>query len=204
MRMWVILYLWGRRSQRQCLFNLPVVTNFGVETTHFYFCQCFAPLGYFSDCSLFEWAIQRFINSGWIFIHFQGYLFISVLVGANNELMKLVIQAIKNDLHARNPVHVCLALQCVANIGSREMAEGLGNEIPKLLVSGWVSQLCSVNWAYWWLINSNNVWILVSMSDWDFVIRWALGLLHNISYYSGACQTKVQVDGFYGNHNLSL
>ncbi|KAF6020848.1 AP2A2 [Bugula neritina] len=65
-----------------------------------------------------------------------GYLFISVLVGANNELMKLVIQAIKNDLHARNPVHVCLALQCVANIGSREMAEGLGNEIPKVLVSG--------------------------------------------------------------------
>lgn len=66
----------------------------------------------------------------------QGYLFISVLVGANNELMKLVIQAIKNDLKAKNPVHVCLALQCVANIGSRDMAEGLGNEIPKLLVSG--------------------------------------------------------------------
>ncbi|XP_067952099.1 AP-2 complex subunit alpha-2-like [Watersipora subatra] len=65
-----------------------------------------------------------------------GYLFISVLVGANNELMKLVIQAIKNDLGARNPVHVCLSLQCVANIGSREMAEGLGNEIPKILVSG--------------------------------------------------------------------
>ena len=69
-------------------------------------------------------------------------MFISVLVGANNELMKLVIQAIKNDLGARNPVHVCLALQCVANIGSREMAEGLGNEIPKVLVSGYVEQSC--------------------------------------------------------------
>ncbi|OWF50679.1 AP-2 complex subunit alpha-2-like [Mizuhopecten yessoensis] len=65
-----------------------------------------------------------------------GYLFISVMVSANNELMKLVIQSIKNDLGSRNPIHVTLALQCVANIGSREMAEGLGTDIPKLLVSG--------------------------------------------------------------------
>lgn len=38
----------------------------------------------------------------------------------------------------RNPVHVSLALQCIANIGSKEMAEAFGHEIPKLLVSGWV------------------------------------------------------------------
>ena len=36
----------------------------------------------------------------------------------------------------RNPVHVNLALQCIANIGSKEMADSFGNEIPKLLVSG--------------------------------------------------------------------
>lgn len=65
-----------------------------------------------------------------------GYLFISVLVGASSDLMKLVIQSIKNDLSSRNPVHVCLALQCIANIGSREMAEAFGHDIPKLLVSG--------------------------------------------------------------------
>lgn len=65
-----------------------------------------------------------------------GYLFISVLIGATNDLMKLVIQAIRNDLASRNPVHITLALQCVANIGSREMAEGLSVDIPKLLVSG--------------------------------------------------------------------
>ena len=46
------------------------------------------------------------------------------------------IQSIKNDLASRNPVHVCLALQCIANIGSREMAEAFGAEIPKVLVSG--------------------------------------------------------------------
>lgn len=58
------------------------------------------------------------------------------MISAHNDLMKLVIQAIKNDLSSRNPIHVTLALQCVANIGSREMAEALGTEIPKLLVSG--------------------------------------------------------------------
>ena len=68
--------------------------------------------------------------------HFQGYLFISVMISANNDLIKLVIKSIKNDLASPNPVHVNLALQCTANIGSKEMAEGLGNEIPKLLVSG--------------------------------------------------------------------
>ena len=66
----------------------------------------------------------------------QGYLFISVMIGANNELMKLVIQSIKNDLAGRNPIHITLALQCVANIGSKEMAEALGVDIPRLLVSG--------------------------------------------------------------------
>lgn len=80
--------------------------------------------------------ITNFIKKNSIF--FQGYLFISVMISANNDLMKLVIQSIKNDLGSRNPIHVTLALQCVANIGSREMAEALGTEIPKLLVSGYV------------------------------------------------------------------
>ena len=66
----------------------------------------------------------------------QGYLFISVLVSASNDLMKLVVQSIKNDLASRNPVHINLALQCIANIGSRDMAEALGQEVPRLLVSG--------------------------------------------------------------------
>ena len=68
--------------------------------------------------------------------YFQGYLFISVLLSASSELMKLVIQSIKNDITSRNPVHVNLALHCIANIGSREMAEAFGKDIPKLLVSG--------------------------------------------------------------------
>ncbi|CDW58546.1 AP 2 complex subunit alpha 2 [Trichuris trichiura] len=64
-----------------------------------------------------------------------GYLFISVLGSCSNELMRLTIQSIKNDLQSRNPVHVNLALQCISNIGSKEMCEAFGNEIPRLLVS---------------------------------------------------------------------
>jgi len=65
-----------------------------------------------------------------------GYLFISVLISGNSELIQLIVQSIKNDLASRNPVHVSLALQCIANIGSKDMAEAFGQEIPKLLVSG--------------------------------------------------------------------
>jgi len=65
-----------------------------------------------------------------------GYLFISVLISGNSEMIALIVQSIKNDLSSRNPVHVSLALQCIANIGSKDMAEAFGQEIPKLLVSG--------------------------------------------------------------------
>lgn len=68
-------------------------------------------------------------------LHPQGYLFISVLVSANSELIKLIIQSIKNDLSSRNPINVCLALQCIANIGNEEMVDAVGKEVPKLLVS---------------------------------------------------------------------
>ena len=37
---------------------------------------------------------------------FQGYLFISVLISQNSDLINLINQSIKNDLNSRNPVHV--------------------------------------------------------------------------------------------------
>ena len=52
-----------------------------------------------------------------------GYLFISVLLNDGNDLVNLIIQNIKNDLSSRNPIHVNLALHCIANVGTREMAE---------------------------------------------------------------------------------
>jgi AP-2 complex subunit alpha len=65
-----------------------------------------------------------------------GYLFISVLINLNSDLIKLIIQSIKNDIQSRNPVHVNLALQCIANIGSRDMCEAFADDLPKLLTSG--------------------------------------------------------------------
>ncbi|CAH8541289.1 unnamed protein product [Heterobilharzia americana] len=65
-----------------------------------------------------------------------GYLFISVLINESHPLMNLVISRLKDDLNSRNPVFMNLALQCIANIGSREMVENFADKIPKLLVSG--------------------------------------------------------------------
>eukprot|EP00794_Sanderia_malayensis_P018198 gene18198-20014_t len=65
-----------------------------------------------------------------------GYLFISVLIGASNDLMRLIIQSIKTDLMSRNPIYVSLAMQCIANIGGQEMLESVGSDVPKLLISG--------------------------------------------------------------------
>lgn len=70
-----------------------------------------------------------------------GYLFISVLVNSNSELIRLINTAIKNDLAGRNPTFMGLALHCIANVGSREMAEAFAGEIPRILVAGYVVTL---------------------------------------------------------------
>uniref|UniRef100_A0A4W4E711 AP-2 complex subunit alpha n=1 Tax=Electrophorus electricus TaxID=8005 RepID=A0A4W4E711_ELEEL len=65
-----------------------------------------------------------------------GYLFISVLVNSNSDLIRLINNAIKNDLSSRNPTFMNLALHCIANVGSREMAEAFAAEVPRILVAG--------------------------------------------------------------------
>ncbi|XP_019740044.1 AP-2 complex subunit alpha-2-like isoform X2 [Hippocampus comes] len=65
-----------------------------------------------------------------------GYLFISVLVNSNSDLIRLINNAIKNDLSSRNPTFMNLALHCIANVGSREMAEAFASDIPRILVAG--------------------------------------------------------------------
>ncbi|XP_072321185.1 AP-2 complex subunit alpha-2-like isoform X2 [Eucyclogobius newberryi] len=65
-----------------------------------------------------------------------GYLFISVLVNSNSDLIRLINNAIKNDLGSRNPTFMNLALHCIANVGSREMAEAFASDIPRILVAG--------------------------------------------------------------------
>lgn len=59
-------------------------------------------------------------------------------MNSSTEMKQLIIQNIRNDIQSRNPIFINLALQCVANIGDREMATAFSNEIPRLLISGFV------------------------------------------------------------------
>lgn len=61
------------------------------------------------------------------------------MINLNSELIKLIIQSIKNDISSRNPVHVNLALQCISNISSKDMCEAFAQDLPKLLTSGYYS-----------------------------------------------------------------
>ena len=64
-------------------------------------------------------------------------MFISVLIGTSSDLMRLIIQGIKNDLMSRSSIFASLAMQCIANIGGQEMLENVGMDVPKLLISGY-------------------------------------------------------------------
>jgi AP-2 complex subunit alpha len=72
-------------------------------------------------------------------VHFSekqiGYLFVSVLIGSAHDLSQLIVQAIRHDIESRNPIFNMLAMQCVANIASKDMAELIGKDIPPLLSS---------------------------------------------------------------------
>ena len=57
-------------------------------------------------------------------------------MNSSSEMKQLIIQNIRNDIQSRNPIFINLALQCVANIGEREMATAFTNDIPRLLISG--------------------------------------------------------------------
>ena len=59
-----------------------------------------------------------------------------MLVNSNSDLIRLINNGIKNDLASRNPTHMNLSLHCIANVGSREMAEAFAADIPRILVAG--------------------------------------------------------------------
>ena len=65
-----------------------------------------------------------------------GYVACSLLLSEHQDLLRLIIQAIKNDLSGRNEVFQCLALTCIANCGGQEFAESLSSDVQKILVSG--------------------------------------------------------------------
>lgn len=64
-----------------------------------------------------------------------GYLAITLLMHENSELVRLVINSIRKDLDEYNEINNCLALHAIANIGGKEMAEALGGDVHRLLIS---------------------------------------------------------------------
>ncbi|CAO1615226.1 unnamed protein product [Jaminaea pallidilutea] len=64
-----------------------------------------------------------------------GYLALTLLMHENSDLVRLVVNSIRKDLDDLNEVHNCLALHAIANIGGAEMAETLGPDVHRLLIS---------------------------------------------------------------------
>ncbi|XP_061669495.1 AP-2 complex subunit alpha-2-like isoform X1 [Syngnathoides biaculeatus] len=95
-----------------------------------------------------------------------GYLFISVLVNSNSDLIRLINNAIKNDLSSRNPTFMNLALHCIANVGSREMAEAFATDIPRILVAGDTMDSVKQSAALCLLRLNKTSPDLVSMGEW--------------------------------------
>lgn len=66
----------------------------------------------------------------------MGYLACTLLLNENHELVTLITNSIKNDLNMKDPNLQCLALTATANVGGKEQAEALAQDVQKLLVSG--------------------------------------------------------------------
>lgn len=64
-----------------------------------------------------------------------GYLALTLLMHENSDLVRLVVNSIRKDLDDLNEVNNCLALHAIANIGGTEMAETLGPDVHRLLIS---------------------------------------------------------------------
>lgn len=64
-----------------------------------------------------------------------GYLALTLLMHENSDLVRLVVNSIRKDLDDLNEVNNCLALHAIANIGGTEMAEALGPDVHRLLIS---------------------------------------------------------------------
>jgi AP-2 complex subunit alpha len=64
-----------------------------------------------------------------------GYLALTLLLHENSDLIRLVINSIRKDLDGSNEVNECLALHAIANIGGKEMAEAISEDVHRLMIS---------------------------------------------------------------------
>eukprot|EP00040_Diaphanoeca_grandis_P034102 m.210097 g.210097 ORF g.210097 m.210097 type:complete len:904 (-) comp33062_c0_seq1:61-2772(-) len=64
-----------------------------------------------------------------------GYLFVSVLLTDNHEMVNEVAECINKHLRSTKELEVCLALNCIANIGGVNLAGKVVNMVKRLLTS---------------------------------------------------------------------
>lgn len=64
-----------------------------------------------------------------------GYLAVTLFFHEDHELLHLVVNSVRKDLGDTNELNNCLALHAIANVGGRSMAESLGPEVHRLLIS---------------------------------------------------------------------
>jgi AP-2 complex subunit alpha len=51
-----------------------------------------------------------------------GYLFVSVVISDSHDMANMISEAVASDLRSTKELHVCLALNCIANMGGKVMA----------------------------------------------------------------------------------
>jgi AP-2 complex subunit alpha len=66
----------------------------------------------------------------------MGYLFVSVLMSEHSDLVRMILASVKSDLISHSELSVCLALNCVANLGGKEIASGCYTEVVRLFLAG--------------------------------------------------------------------
>lgn len=91
-------------------------------------------LGY--DVDIGHVQAQRLICSKKFSEKKTGYTAMAVMLNEKSELLTMVIQSVKHDLHRDAPdVFQCLALALVANIGGSTMCDALWKDVCDLLTS---------------------------------------------------------------------
>ena len=65
----------------------------------------------------------------------QGYLALTLLMHEHSDLVRLVINSIRKDLDDHNEINNCLALHAIANLGGKEMAEALSENVYRAMIS---------------------------------------------------------------------
>jgi AP-2 complex subunit alpha len=53
----------------------------------------------------------------------------------NSDIVRLIINSIRKDLDDQNEIFNCLALHAIANLGGKEMAEALGENVYRAMIS---------------------------------------------------------------------